>query len=35
MRRELLAALEELEADAAVRVVILTGGGGHFWRAET
>ena len=30
MRRELLTALDELEADAATRVVILTGAGGHF-----
>ncbi len=30
MRRELLAALDELEADAATRLVILTGAGGHF-----
>ena len=30
MRQELLAALDELEADAAARVVILTGAGGHF-----
>jgi 2-(1,2-epoxy-1,2-dihydrophenyl)acetyl-CoA isomerase len=30
MRRELLGALDELEADAATRVVILTGAGGHF-----
>lgn len=30
MRRELLAALDELEADATTRVVILTGAGGHF-----
>jgi len=30
MRRELLGALDELEADPAVRVVILTGAGGHF-----
>jgi len=30
MRRELLTVLDELEAEAAVRVVILTGGGGHF-----
>jgi len=30
MRRELLTALDELEAEAAARVVILTGGGGHF-----
>src|SRR6266851_4774055 len=30
MRRELLTALDELEAEPAVRVVILTGGGGHF-----
>ncbi|HEX3175786.1 MAG TPA: enoyl-CoA hydratase [Methylomirabilota bacterium] len=30
MRRELIAALDELEADEAARVVILTGAGGHF-----
>ena len=30
MRRELLTALDDLEADAATRVVILTGAGGHF-----
>jgi 2-(1,2-epoxy-1,2-dihydrophenyl)acetyl-CoA isomerase len=30
MRQELLAALDEIEADAAVRVLILTGTGGHF-----
>jgi 2-(1,2-epoxy-1,2-dihydrophenyl)acetyl-CoA isomerase len=30
MRRELLAALDEIEADEAARVVILTGAGGHF-----
>jgi len=30
MRRELLAALDELEAEAAVRAVILSGAGGHF-----
>lgn len=30
MRGELGAALDELEADSAVRVVILTGAGGHF-----
>jgi 2-(1,2-epoxy-1,2-dihydrophenyl)acetyl-CoA isomerase len=30
MRDELVAALDELEADAAVRVVILTGAGGNF-----
>jgi 2-(1,2-epoxy-1,2-dihydrophenyl)acetyl-CoA isomerase len=30
MRRELLAALDDLEAEAAIRVVILTGAGGHF-----
>ena len=30
MRRELVAALDELEADPAVRVVVLTGAGGHF-----
>lgn len=30
MRRELLSVLDELETEAATRVVILTGGGGHF-----
>ncbi|OGL00513.1 MAG: hypothetical protein A3E31_15165 [Candidatus Rokubacteria bacterium RIFCSPHIGHO2_12_FULL_73_22] len=30
MRREMLGALDEIEADPAVRVVILTGAGGHF-----
>src|SRR5258707_5245441 len=30
MRRELLTALDDLEAEAATRVVILTGAGGHF-----
>ena len=30
MRRELAAVLEEVEADEAARVVILTGAGGHF-----
>jgi 2-(1,2-epoxy-1,2-dihydrophenyl)acetyl-CoA isomerase len=30
MRRELIGALDELEADPAVRVVIVTGAGGHF-----
>jgi 2-(1,2-epoxy-1,2-dihydrophenyl)acetyl-CoA isomerase len=30
MRRELLAALDEIEADPSARVVILTGAGGHF-----
>jgi 2-(1,2-epoxy-1,2-dihydrophenyl)acetyl-CoA isomerase len=30
MRQELVAALDEVEADAAVRVLILTGAGGHF-----
>lgn len=30
MRNELVVALDELEADAAVRIVILTGAGGHF-----
>jgi 2-(1,2-epoxy-1,2-dihydrophenyl)acetyl-CoA isomerase len=30
MRRELIIALDEIEADAASRVVILTGRGGHF-----
>ena len=30
MRRELAAALDEVEADAAARVLILTGAGGHF-----
>jgi len=30
MRRELLAALDDLEVQAAVRAVILTGAGGHF-----
>ena len=30
MRRELLGALDEIEADPAVRVVVLTGAGGHF-----
>src|SRR5258706_12850488 len=30
MRRELLSALDELEAEAGARVVILTGGGGRF-----
>jgi 2-(1,2-epoxy-1,2-dihydrophenyl)acetyl-CoA isomerase len=30
MRRELVAVLDEIEADEAARVVILTGAGGHF-----
>src|SRR3989442_12860804 len=30
MRRELVAALDEIEADPSARVVILTGAGGHF-----
>jgi enoyl-CoA hydratase/carnithine racemase len=30
MRQELVAALDEVEADEAVRAVILTGAGGHF-----
>lgn len=30
MRRELLAALDDIEADGAVRAVILSGAGGHF-----
>ena len=30
MRRELVAALDEVEADAAARVLILTGAAGHF-----
>src|SRR5260370_41629848 len=30
MPRELLTALDDLEAEAATRVVILTGAGGHF-----
>ena len=30
MRRELLVALDEIEADEAARVLILTGRGGHF-----
>jgi 2-(1,2-epoxy-1,2-dihydrophenyl)acetyl-CoA isomerase len=30
MRRELFDALDEIEGDAAVRVLILTGAGGHF-----
>jgi 2-(1,2-epoxy-1,2-dihydrophenyl)acetyl-CoA isomerase len=30
MRRELIAALDEVEADVAARVLILTGAGGHF-----
>src|SRR5258705_1379984 len=30
MRRELLTALDEIEANPAARVVILTGAGGHF-----
>lgn len=30
MRRELVAALEEIEADEAARVLVLTGAGGHF-----
>jgi len=30
MRREVLAVLDEIEADAETRVVILTGAGGHF-----
>src|SRR4051812_20362508 len=30
MRRELMKALDELEADASVRVIVLTGAGGHF-----
>lgn len=30
MREELATALDELEADGAIRVVILTGAGGHF-----
>jgi 2-(1,2-epoxy-1,2-dihydrophenyl)acetyl-CoA isomerase len=30
MRRELVAVLDEIEADASARVVVLTGAGGHF-----
>src|SRR3989441_12314216 len=30
MRREMLGALDEIEADPTARVVILTGAGGHF-----
>ena len=30
MRRELLAVLDEVEADDGARVMILTGAGGHF-----
>jgi 2-(1,2-epoxy-1,2-dihydrophenyl)acetyl-CoA isomerase len=30
MRRELVAALDEIEADSSARVVVLTGAGGHF-----
>jgi len=30
MRRELVLALDEVEADAAARVLVLTGAGGHF-----
>ena len=30
MRRELTAVLDEIEADAEARVLILTGAGGHF-----
>lgn len=30
MRRELLAALDEIEANPAARAVVLTGAGGHF-----
>lgn len=30
MRRELAAALDEVEADSGVRVLVLTGAGGHF-----
>lgn len=30
MRREIVEALDEIEADPAVRVVIVTGAGGHF-----
>jgi 2-(1,2-epoxy-1,2-dihydrophenyl)acetyl-CoA isomerase len=30
MRRELVAALDEVEADEAARVLVLTGAGGHF-----
>ena len=30
MRRELLAALDEVEADEAARVLVVTGAGGHF-----
>jgi 2-(1,2-epoxy-1,2-dihydrophenyl)acetyl-CoA isomerase len=30
MRRELVAALDEVEADASSRVLVLTGAGGHF-----
>jgi 2-(1,2-epoxy-1,2-dihydrophenyl)acetyl-CoA isomerase len=30
MRRELVAALDEVEADPSARVVVLTGAGGHF-----
>jgi enoyl-CoA hydratase/carnithine racemase len=30
MRRELVSALDEVEADEAARVLILTGAGGHF-----
>jgi enoyl-CoA hydratase/carnithine racemase len=35
MRRELLLALDEIEANPAARVVILTGAGGHFCAAAT
>ncbi len=30
MRRELVAALDEIESDASARVLVLTGAGGHF-----
>ena len=30
MRREIVGALDEIEADPAVRVVVVTGAGGHF-----
>ena len=30
MRQELVAALDDVEADKAVRVLVLTGAGGHF-----
>ena len=30
MREEIVAALDEIEADEAVRVLVLTGRGGHF-----